>query len=182
MLGQTRLMEWHFDIPLHKPSSDLQAHLRRLSAFDLQSSEQAKTLLIDAMFAEIVPLHTNLKVWKAAPLKTDTLTGFADYLIAPNRAYLATPLLCVTEAKKDDFERGQAQCIGEMLACRWHNTQENIEIDVHGIVSNGQVWQFYKLMRTNKVFETGLYTTENLPQLLGILDFVCAECAKNLPE
>ncbi len=166
----------------HPPSGDLKAHLRRLSAFDLQSSEQAKNLLIDAMFAEIAPLYNNLKVWKAALLKTDTLSSIANYLIAENRAYLFAPLLCVTEAKKDDFEQGQAQCIGEMLACRWHHTKENIEIDVYGIVSNGQGWQFYKLMQNDEVFETGLYTMENLPQLLGLLSFVCGECAKSIPK
>jgi hypothetical protein len=42
-------------------------------------------------------------------LSTDTLTGKADYVMAPHRAYLETPLLCVAEAKKDDFERGAAQ-------------------------------------------------------------------------
>lgn len=180
-LDQKKIQDWQLDVPPHAPSSDLKAHMRCLSAFDLQSSEQAKTLLIDALFAEIVPLHDTLKVWKAAPLETEPLSGIADYLIAENRAYLFAPLLCVTEAKKDDFEQGQAQRIGEMIACRWHNTKENIEIDVHGIVSNGQGWQFYKLMQTNEVFETGLYTLESLPQLLGLLNFICGECAKNVP-
>ena len=122
----------------------LQVHLQRLESFDLQNSEAAKTLLIDALFAEIVPLHPKLKVWKSAPLETDTLTGIADYLIAPRRAYLATPLLCVTEAKRDDFERGRAQCLGEMYACIWNNRQRDQNVDVYGIVSNGQGWIFYK--------------------------------------
>ena len=36
------------------------------------------------------------------------LTGQVDYLVAPKRAYLSTPLLCVVEAKKDDLKQGLA--------------------------------------------------------------------------
>jgi hypothetical protein len=155
--------------------------LRRLEAFDLKSSEQAKTLLIDALLAEIVPLYPRLKVWKAAALSTDTFTGIADYLMAPHRAYLETPLLCVAEAKKDDFEQGSAQCIAEMVACRWNNLQQAHKSDVYGIVSNGQTWQFYKLTMIGEIFESGLYTTSFLPEMLGALDYVCQECARNAP-
>lgn len=104
---------------------------------------------------EIVPLHSNLKVWKEAVLNTDTTTGAADYVIAPKRAYLATPLLCVAEAKKDDFEKGQIQCIAEMIACQWNNKKENLQIDIFGIASNGQAWQFLILV----VDPIGVYTS-----------------------
>jgi hypothetical protein len=172
---------WQLNAPPRPPSDALTTHLQRLEAFDLKSSEQAKTLLIDALLVEIVPLHPKLKVWKAATLNTDTLTGVTDYLMAPRRAYLETPLLCVAEAKRDDFEQGAAQCIAEMVACRWNNVQENHYIDVFGIVSNGQGWQFYQLTQTNEIFESGLYTVNDLPELLGVLDTICAECANNAP-
>ena len=107
LIGRDNLIRWQLHTTPRPPSGDMQAHLRRLQAFDLQTTEQAKTLLIDALFAEIVPEHPKLKIWKAAVLNTDTLTGVADYLMAPHRAYLATPLLCVTEAKRDDFEKGR---------------------------------------------------------------------------
>lgn len=85
---------------------------------------------------------------------------------------MATPLLCVAEAKKDDFGRGQVQCIAEIAACRWSNQQRGVDIDVYGIVSNGQNWQFYRLTRAGEIFETGSYTTEFLPELLGALDTI----------
>lgn len=176
-----RLTPWNLDAPPRAPSDTLREGLRRLESFDLVSSEAAKTLLIDELLQEIVPDYPRLKVWKAAPLETDTLTGTADYVIAPNRAYMATPLLCVAEAKRDDFEAGRAQCIAEMVACAWKNRQKNHDTDVYGIVSNGQGWVFYKLTLSGEVFETQVYTTQYLPQLLGALDRVCAECAKNIP-
>src|SRR5438128_2050495 len=127
LLRREILLRWQLNAPPRPSSEALKTHLRRLEAFDLENTEQAKTLLIDALFAEIVSEYPGLKIWKAAALNTDELTGVADYLIAPKRAYMATPLLCVTEAKRDDFERGRAQCLAEMYACVWNNRQENVE-------------------------------------------------------
>lgn len=176
-----QFLPWRLDVPACPPSDWLNEVLRNRDSFDLENSELAKTLLIDALLWEIVPLHPNLKVWKAAPLETDTLTGTADYLISPKLAYITTPLLGVAEAKKDDFVQGRAQCLAEMVACQWNNRQENHAIDVYGIVSNGQGWQFYKLTIAGEVYETDLYVTSDLPKLLGALDYVCGECAKNVP-
>jgi hypothetical protein len=183
MIGRETLTRWHLESEPCPPSDYLLTHLRHLAeTFDLKSSEQAKTLLIDAMFVEVVPLHPGLKVWKSTPLDTDTLTGVADYLVTPNRAYVATPLLAVAEAKRDDFERGEAQCLAEMIACQRHNALHQLNLDIYGIVSNGQGWQFYKLTTASEVLETGLYTVEDLPLLLGALNVICAECVKNSPK
>jgi hypothetical protein len=182
LVSARQFTPWQPDIPPRPPSDFLKENLRRLKAFDLETTEIAKTLLIDALFSEIVPNYDRLKVWKAVLLETDTLTGVADYLIAPHYLYLSTPLLCVAEAKRDDFVQGRAQCLAEMYACAWNNRQEGSVFDVFGIVSNGQVWQFYRLTPAGEVFESGLFTTDRLPELLGMLDYVCAECDKNVPE
>jgi len=180
LIGRDSFLRWQLNASPKQPSEFFTENMRRLEVFDLETSEQAKTLLIDALFAEIVPAHPNLKIWKAAVLNTDTLTGVADYLMAPHRAYLATPLLCVTEAKRDDFDKGRSQCLAEMYACQWNNRQRGQEIDVYGIVSNGQGWRFYKLAQDGDVYETDQYGLKGLPDLLGALDYVCAECSKNI--
>ena len=87
----------------------------------------------------------------------------------------------MTEAKKDDFEKGAAQCVAEMVVCRETNTTDGHFIDVHGIVSNGQGWEFYKLSTDGKIYSTGTYAITALPQLLGVLNYVCSECSKNVP-
>jgi hypothetical protein len=181
LIGQENVLAWQLHAPPRPPSDILIANLERLKVFDLEGSEQAKILLIDVLFAEIVSNHPTLKIWKAEALETDTLTGIADYLMAPHRAYLAAPLLCATEAKRDDFEKGRVQCLAEMYACQWNNRQRKLEIDVYGIVSNGQGWRFYKLTYDNQTYETTLYGMEDLQGLLGALDYVCIECAKNVP-
>jgi len=179
LIGRESLLRWRIDAEPREAGDFLRESLRRLEVFDLESSEQAKTLLIDALFAEVVSDHPRLKVWKAAVLNTDTLTGVTDYLIAPRRAFMATPLLCVVEAKRDDFDRGRVQCVAEMYACRWNNEQRGHTVDVFGIVSNGQGWRFYKLTIAGDAYESDLLAMSDLSHLLGVLEFVCAECARN---
>ena len=181
LTGRENLTVWHLNAPPRPPSDILKTNLQRLNVFDLVGSEQAKTLLIDALFAEVFQEYPTLKVWKAAGLETDTHTGIADYLIAPRRAYLKTPLLCTVEAKRDDFEKGEVQCLAEMTACQWNNKREGLDLEVYGIVSNGQGWQFYRLASDSEPFVTVQYAIGDLPGLLGALDAVCAACAKNVP-
>ena len=173
---------WPLAAASRPPSDTLLTNLRNLEAFDMKTSEASKVLLMDLVFAEIVSSHSQLRIWKEVILTTNTLTGVADYIIAPRRAYLETPLLCVTEAKRDDFERGAAQCIAEMVACQWNNRQENHRVNVFGIVSNGQDWQFYKLTEASIIYESPLYPIANLSVLLGVLDAVCQECAAAVPN
>ena len=181
LIGNIALTPWRLAVAPVQPSGNLQEVLRRFESFDLISSGSAKRLLIDALFVEIAPNHPNLKVWKEVSLNTDTTIGVADFVVAPKRAYLANPLLCVAEAKKDDFAKGRVQCIAEMAACRWSNRQRGLEVEMFGIVSNGQAWQFFKLDLSGEIFESGLYTTEFIPVLLGALDYLFGECAKNVP-
>ncbi len=91
------------------------------------------------------------------------------------------PLLCAAEAKRDDFEQGRAQCIGEMAACRAVNETDGYRLDVYGAVSNGQTWQFYRLEYAGTIHETGAYTLRVLPELLAALHYVCAACDANIP-
>ncbi len=174
---------WNLTAPLLPPTDILMAIFKRLEGFDLKKSEAAKELLIDALFGEIILRHDRLKIWKTEPLATDTLNGFADYLVAPRRAVVGAPLLCTVEAKRDDFEQGEAQCLGEMYACQWINAQENFGPDIYGIVSNGTTWQFYKTDASGDLYRSGVISIDNLtmldnlPQLLGAIDAVFAACA-----
>ena len=116
-----------------------------------------------------------------AYLEAGTVGGVADYLIAQDYGYVETPLLCAIEAKRDDFEQGETQCIAEMAVCQQNNARDGHDTEVHGIVSNGQGWVFYRLTRTPEVFVSGLFTMNRLPELLGAIDHVIAACADNIP-
>ena len=182
LIGTAQFTKWRIDAHARPPSETLLEILRRMDSFDTVRTEAAKLLLVDALIGETVPAYKQLKVWKGEALASSTLTGFADYLITPPYAYMKTPLLCATEAKKDNFDKGRAQCLAELVACRERNTADGYNIDLFGIVSNGQLWYFYKLTTANVVYETTEYGLNALPELLGALDYICAECAKRVPQ
>ena len=196
-LNLKRLLPWEIVADNLQPSQVFEIFSQRLQQnFDLKRTEEGKKLIIDLLFMEAIAPFPNLKIWKGGRLESDIATGEADYLVTENIAYIATPMLCVVEAKKDDFEQGLAQCLMEMNACQWTNRRSNHNsdrssnlkknesleetIDILGIVTNGGGWQFYKLTSDNQVYETQLYTLKNLPEVLGTLNFIFSICSKNL--
>lgn len=123
-LGIDTLVRWSFSIEPFVPSDFFRQHLDRLDRkFDLQSYEESKKLLIDAFCDEALEGIEGLKIWKGGKIESDVLIGNADYVIAARKDYLEAPFACVVEAKKDDFSQGLAQCLVEMQACQWENSQ-----------------------------------------------------------
>jgi hypothetical protein len=176
-VGLTELLPWQIEFAPYSPSDFFRERLIRLrSAFDLQNCEDSKKLLIDAICEEAIYGISTLKIWKGADLESDTVTGFADYLVAAHRAYLETPFFCVVEAKKDNFDQGLAQCLVEMQACQWCNQQAEQPIDVFGVVTNGEGWKFYKLTIDGVGYETMLYGIQDVAEVLGVLHRMFLDC------
>jgi hypothetical protein len=179
MVGNSPLKEWHFELHPRPPSTHYQQTMIKLkSCFDLSLSESAKALWIDMILLESLEPFKRLKTWKEATLQTETLTGVLDYLVAPQGVIYQIPLLCVVEAKKDDFEKGMAQCLIEMYAC--HQFNNNLEIDIYGIVTNAISWEFYKFTSQSEVYKSLTYSESHLEDILGILHFIFSQCEANL--
>jgi hypothetical protein len=180
-LGLTDLLFWVIEADSFQLSNFFKEHLVRLKRhFDLESYEESKKLMIDAICDEAINTCDRLKIWKGAQLESDRLVGYVNYLIAERKRFLDLPLLCIIEAKKDNFEQGLAQCLVEIHACQWKNQQNNHNIDVLGIVTNGEGWRFYKLAVDGQVHETPLYSIGDMELLLGRLRYIFQLCEKNL--
>jgi len=179
-LGITELNRWEMTAEPLPISDFFRQRLERLQRFDLDSLEVSKTLLIDAMCEEGLEGYERLKVWKGAYLEGETVCGNVDYLIAERRAYLEAPFGCVIEAKKDDFEQGTAQCLVEMHACQWVNRQMGRDIDIYGIVTNGEGWKFYCLPLNGQVSESLLHGIGEMSILLGLLKKFFGLCDRTL--
>jgi hypothetical protein len=175
---------WTIDSSPKPPSEFLKQRLEKLSRlFDLSNYEESKKLLIDAICEESIDDLDYLKIWKGAKIESDCLTGHADYVVAERKGYFDRPLLCVIEAKKDDFEQGLAQCLVEMQACQWQNRQPDgysqpiaPDTDTFGIISNGNNWRFCKLLPSGQVYQTVDYSTTMMDVLLGKLRYVFTQC------
>ncbi|MEM8603333.1 MAG: hypothetical protein AAGF24_05805 [Cyanobacteria bacterium P01_H01_bin.121] len=180
-LNLNDLTPWELDTDSIQPSDFFQERLRRLEAsFDLEGYEESKKLLIDAICEEALLKTKQLKLWKGAQLEGEVAFGYVDYILAEHKRYLDIPLLCIIEAKKDDFEKGLAQCLVEMQSCQWQNRQAQRSIEVYGIVTNGRAWRFYKLLTSGEVYETPVYSTGDMELLLGRLQSIFQLCEQNL--
>jgi len=105
-LNLENLIPWEIDTEPLIPTAFFQERLDRLQdSFDLSSYEESKKLLIDAICEEAIHKFKQLKIWKGAPLSSDRLTGYVDYLIAARKRYIDKPMLCIIEAKKTTFSR-----------------------------------------------------------------------------
>ena len=180
-LNLTDLTQWNINAPPVMLSAFFQERMNRLEqTFNLQGYEESKKLLIDAICEEAMLTSNHLRIWKGSQLESDVLAGYVDYLVAERKRYLDIPLLCIIEAKKDDFEQGLAQCLVEMQACQWQNRQADRDIDILGIVTNREGWQFYKLIVAGRVYGTPLYSVGDMELLLGRLRYIFELCEQNL--
>lgn len=183
-LGIKTIDSWTIEAQPKMPSVFFNQRLARLSElFDLSNYEESKKLIIDAICEEAIYGLNHLKIWKGAKIESDCLTGHADYVVAERKDYFDRPLLCVIEAKKDDFEQGLAQCLVEMQACQWQNRQPDnysqpisTTADTFGIISNGNTWRFCKLTPSGGVHQTLDYSTTMMDVLLGQLRYIFIQC------
>ena len=117
----------------------------------------------------------NYALWIKKPIAyNEILSGTPDYFISTRselgKLVVGTPLILLVEAKKNDFEQGWGQCLAELVAAQKIN--EAPERPVHGIVSDGERWQFGHLV--GDVFtqnRTG-FSVDDLPPLFGAVDSV----------
>ena len=114
-------------------------------------------------------------LWSGKPLTYDeTLRGTPDYFIATRSelgiSVVGTPLIILVEAKKNDFEQGWGQCLAELVAAQKIN--DNPDIPVYGIVTDGTLWQFGRLVGDAFIQNRTNFTLDNLPVLFGAVNSV----------
>lgn len=76
------------------------------------------------------------------------LNGYCDFILAsvPQKIELTSPIFCLVEAKKDNIEKGLAQCGAEMYAATLYNSiKETPKKVMYGCVTNAFSWCFLKL-------------------------------------
>ena len=151
---------------------------------DVFSSEASRCeIIIFPILREIYKkYHQEISLWVQKPITYNgKLTGTPDYIVSKKselgKTFLESPLLIVTEAKKNDFEQGWGQCLAELVAAEQINAAP--EWPVYGIVTDGRWWEFGKL--TEQVFTKNIagFTSDELAQLFGALDFIFQQAIGN---
>ncbi len=141
------------------------------------ATEHAICESIIAPMLMIVSKEQDLPVWShfrfdIAP--EEGLMGVPNFLVAPASAVGTTfqqPVICVAEAKREDFNAGWAQALAEMIAAQRYNQDETMQM--YGIVTTGRFWQFGMLERDVVTLENVSFSAqENLQRVMNILNWV----------
>ncbi len=148
----------------------------------------------------------DLPVWSQSPLnvnKQKKLTGITDFLIAPaieGRLLFRNPIVCLGEAKKNDFEKGWGQVSAEMYAAQLSNIdktkkqREKQQLDfnnkllkkiesipVFGLVTDGKDWEFGKLEKDKfTINKESFKTPSELNKTFNSLNWLFSEARKNV--
>ena len=124
----------------------------------------------------------NYGLWVKKSIAYDeTLNGTPDYLIATKSelgiTVVGMPLIMMVEAKKNDFELGWGQCLAELVAAQKIN--DDPDFPVYGIVTDGTVWEFGKLVGDVFTRNRTNFTLADLPVLFGAVDSVFKAIQEN---
>lgn len=119
-------------------------------------------------------------LWSHKSLSYDAiLTGTPDYMIATKsslgKTMLEKPLLVMVEAKQNNFTEGWGQCLAELLTAQKLNQNDKA---VHGIVTDGELWQFGKLEGVIFTKNETVVAVSDLQKLFAALAYVLNEVGK----
>ena len=164
---------------LISPSDWLQTTIKKNLELP-KASEKAKCeFFITPILSEIVDNNkskiTYFSGYEFNVEKSLELVGRCDYLITcvPDSPMIQAPVLSVVEAKDDNFEKGHPQCIAQMRAVQIFNEREGKPTPVvFGASSYGLAWQFLKLENDTVKVDNRFYTIDNLPEILGVLQYI----------
>ncbi|NES74651.1 MULTISPECIES: hypothetical protein [Okeania] len=114
-------------------------------------------------------------LWSHKFITYDTkLNGAPDYLFSTKselgKTVLGFPIVVVVEAKKNDFSEGWGQCLAELIAVQKLNKAE--ELAVYGIVTDGELWQFGKLVSDEFTKSKLRIAITDLDKIFGTISFL----------
>lgn len=144
---------------------------------DIFTSEASRSeIAISPLLREVYKKHyTKYSFWIQKNMTYDSvLSGTPDYILSKKSALgktvLEQPIVIIVEAKKNDFEQGWGQCLAELVAAQKLN--DNPQKSVYGVVTDGNLWQFGKLLACRFTQNIENFTIDKLSKLYGALEYL----------
>lgn len=124
-------------------------------------------------------------LWGHKSLNYDeNLSGFPEYILAKRsplgKVVFDKPYFLLVEAKQDKFSEGWAQCLAEMVAAQRLN--DELDIVIFGIVSNGTDWEFGNLEKTIFTRNNNRYLIQDLDKLFAAVNYIFQQCELQLNQ
>jgi hypothetical protein len=134
--------------------------------------------IIAPILTEIKLQNEDIVLFSGEQLNVDksrNLNGEVDFLFAKTTNYLTieSPILCIKEAKIGLIDKGIPQAAAQMFAVQLFNEKEGKPTPItYGAVTDGRTWRFLKLENQNLYTDLKIIHLDNLPLLLGTLQWV----------
>ena len=158
-----------------EPSAKLLSDLADAELITLSTEKAVSERLVSPVLAEIAKHNDFLQIFSGEIIDADKkvgLNGEIDFVFSrlPWTRKPQNPLLCVTESKLGLINSGVDQAAAQMLGIRTFNKIRNFtDMIVHGAVTDGTSWRFLKLLDNDLLIDRHVYSTVDLPLLLGVL-------------
>ncbi|NEP09353.1 MAG: hypothetical protein F6K14_03775 [Symploca sp. SIO2C1] len=142
------------EIHLHKPNHKLVTY-----SVLMEAKYQVETQI--SLFSEV-----NFNVDSEMGLK-----GTCDFLISlSSEEFISNPAIIIVQSKNENLNHWLGQCVAQMLAAQLFNEWENNDIKtIYGVVTNGTVWKFMKLVAQVIYIDVTAYHISYVEKVLGIL-------------
>ena len=162
-----------------EPSSWLNEALRKGQELGYNSEKSRSERLVTPVLMELSDLnHRAFSIYSGMSLDVDPaqgLRGECDFIFSFSRIqdFIAAPVFCIAEAKKQDLELGTIQCAAQLIAARRLNEMEKNPIQtLYGCSTTGIEWRFLKYEGNEFILDEQRYLLSELPALLGALQAV----------
>ncbi len=151
---------------------------------DLFSSEAARCEnVIYPILRDVYKNYVDqFSLWSHRSISYDAeVIGTPDYLISTKSALGKTvpglPIIIIVEAKRNDFVKGWGQCLAELVAAQRIN--DDRRKPVYGIVTDGELWQFGKLVEDVFTRNTTVLAISELKKVFGAIAYLMQEGSKH---
>jgi hypothetical protein len=179
-------VEIYQTIPPIAPSAYLLTTLERNMRRKLHSEKAKSEFIIAPILTELEELnYGKFAVYSGYKFNVNPklgLHGFCDFVLSlnPKAVVIEVPVFCVVESKNEDIQAGVPQCIAEMYAAQLFNARKGkIMPVIYGAVTFGMEWKFIALVEQKVVIDRSVFYLNQLPQILGVLQYIVTQTSKN---
>lgn len=180
--GRKRLFS--ADVPSVEPSDLLLGILERIEGKLFTTEKALSENIVSPILQEIwFKNKDKIELFSGENLeaeKSKGLNGECDFIIAkaPQAIELTAPIINICEAKKGEVDnaRSLSQTAAQLIGAKIFNQKNNFPTDfLYGVCTSGREWLFLKLENGTIYIDTHRYFQTDLPQLLGILQYIIDE-------
>jgi hypothetical protein len=178
LLQQDIFLFKDINLPIIEASQRLKEDLQDAKEVPLMSEKAKSEYIIAPIARELKRNNSFITIFSGYTFNIESdkeLSGSPDFLISAKSGIVEPqrPIFCLFESKNKEASEGFAQCAAEMYAARLFNQQNNEPYEtIYGAVTNAYDWVFMKLEGNTIFIDKERYFINELPKLLGILQFI----------